>query len=284
MLVADPVAYSRLLDANEAETSVQRREANVNRFWKLLVLVATMGLIGQSAPAETSSPMKCHNSVELTETAEMQLGGASYSGPKLTPKEIMATMMKAHQVHHPQHGGAFFMAPNKMNHVEVIYSEACGARVFLYNAFTEPISVNEFLAFVEFVPSDEDQFEVIRFLQPSKDGGYLTTGSNHGVEPPFDITLFMKFPNSDHVEQFTVKLEPARNQFVEGTGKVIEIDRAAGKLVIDHQAIPGYMGAMTMPYAVSNPNFLDRMEPGMDIKFTIDREKDIIVKIDPIVG
>jgi Cu/Ag efflux protein CusF len=44
------------------------------------------------------------------------------------------------------------------------------------------------------------------------------------------------------------------------------------------------MGAMTMPYAVSDPSFLDRMEPGMDIKFMIDREKDIIVKIAPIVG
>lgn len=114
-----------------------------------------------------------------------------------------------------------------MNHVEVVYSKVCGARVFLYNAFTEPIRVNRFLAFVEFVPSDEDRIEVIRFLQSSKDGSCLVTGTNHGVEPPFDISLFMKFPNSDQVEQFTVKLEPARNQFVEGSGKVIEIDRAA---------------------------------------------------------
>jgi Cu/Ag efflux protein CusF len=228
--------------------------------------------------------MKCGIQVELVERAETRLGGDLYSGPKLTPKEIMTTMMEAHQVHHPQQGGAFFMAPNKMNHVEVIYSKACGARVFLYNAFTEPISVNRLLAFVEFVPSDEDQVEVIRFLQPSKDGSYQVTGANHGVEPPFDITLFMKFPNSDQVEQFTVKLKPARNRFVEGTGKVIEIDRAAEKVVIDHQAISGYMGAMTMPYAVSDPSFLDRIEPGMDIKFMIDREKDIIVKIAPIVG
>ncbi len=256
----------------------------MSQLWKVLTLVATMGLISHPAAAHTGPAMICHDQVELTESAEKQLGGASYSGPKLTPKEIMANMKKAHQVHHPQHDGAFFMAPNKMNHVEVVYFTACGVRVYLYNAFTEPIRVNRFLAFVEFVPSDEDQFEVIRFLQPSKDGSYLATGSNHGVEPPFDIDLFMKFPNSDQVEQFTVKLKPARNQFVEGTGKVIEIDRTAGKLVIDHQDIPGYMGAMTMPYAVSNPTFLDRIEPGMDIKFMIDKEKNIIVKIDPIVG
>jgi Cu/Ag efflux protein CusF len=94
----------------------------------------------------------------------------------------------------------------------------------------------------------------------------------------------MKFPDSDQVELFTVKLDPALNQLAEGTGKVIEIDRAAGKLVINHESIPGYMGAMTMPYAVSNPNMLDHIEPGMDIRFMIDRGKVIIVKIDPIVG
>ncbi len=94
----------------------------------------------------------------------------------------------------------------------------------------------------------------------------------------------MKFPESDRVELFTVKLQPARPRLVEGTGIVVEIDLAAGKLVIDHSAIPGYMGAMTMPYAVSSPNLLDRLEPDMQIEFIIDRETNIIVEIDPIVG
>jgi Cu/Ag efflux protein CusF len=262
----------------------QLKANGIYQFWKLFALFVSVGFISQSATAETNRTMTCHIQVELTKTAEMQLGGGSYSGPKLTPEEIMATMKKAHQVHHPQHGGAFFMAPNKMNHVEVIYSNTCGARVYMYNAFTRPIRADRFMAFVEFVPLDDEQFEVIRFLQPSKDGTYLGTDLNHGVEPPFDIRLFMKFPESDQVELFTVKLEPERPQFVEGTGIVIEIDRHAGKLVINHTAIPGYMGAMTMPYAVSAPNVLDHVEPEMQIKFLIDREKDIIVKIDPIVG
>ena len=256
----------------------------MNRFWKIFALAATLGPIGQLAAAEALHPMKCPIQVELTEAAERQLGGASYSGPKWTPKEIMTNMNKAHLVHHPQRGGAFFMAPNKMNHVEVIYSEACGLRAFLYNAYTESIRVNRFLAFVEFVPSDKDRIEAIRFLQPSENGDYLAAGTNHGVEPPFDINLFMKFPDNDRVELFTVKLKPALNRFVEGTGRVIEVDRAAAKLVIDHKAIPGFMGAMTMPYAVSSPDMLEHIEPGMDIEFTVDREKTIIVKIDPIVG
>ena len=256
----------------------------MHQLWKSFALVASVGLIGQPATAQTPPQTRCHIQVELTQAAETQLGGALYSGPTMTPEEIMSTMKNAHQVHHPQHDGTFSMAPNKMNHVEVVYSSACGTRVYVYNAFTMPINVDRFLAFVEFVPLDDDQFEVIRFLQPSEDGSYLGTDANPGVEPPFDIRLFMKFPESDQVELFTVKLQPARPQFVEGTGIVVEIDLAAGKLVINHTAIPGYMGAMTMPYAVSSPNVLDRMEPGMQIKFTIDREKNTIVKIDPIVG
>ena len=39
-----------------------------------------------------------------------------------------------------------------------------------------------------------------------------------------------------------------------------------------------------MPYAISSPKVLDHIEPGMQIKFVIDREKDTIVKINPIVG
>jgi Cu/Ag efflux protein CusF len=268
----------------EKATSALLKENEMHQFWKSFALVVSVGFVSQAATAETSHPIKCQIQVELTEAAEMQLGGGLYSGPKLTPEEIMANMKTAHQVHHPQHGGAFFMAPNKMNHLEVIYSNACGARVYMYNAFTKPIRADRFLAFVEFVPLGDEQFEVIRFMQPSKDGNYLRTDANHGVEPPFDIRLFMKFPDSDQVELFTVKLEPARPQLVEGIGIVVEIDRRSGKLVINHTAIPGYMGAMTMPYAVSSPNVLDHIEPEMQIKFIIDREKDIIVKIDPIVG
>ena len=242
-------------------------------------------MTGMDRPmAKMDRPMKCHIQVELTEDAKKQLGGALYSGPKMTPEEIMAVMMKAHQVHHPQYGGAFFMAPNKMNHVEVVYSDACGARVYMFNAYTQPIRADRFMAFVEFVPRSDDQFEVIRFLQPSKNGDYLVTGANHGVEPPFDIRLHMKFPGSDEVELFTVKLAPAQKQFVEGIGKVVEIDHSAGKLVIDHQAISGYMGAMTMPYSVSSPHLLKQVKPGMDIEFRLDKKNNVIVDINPITG
>jgi protein SCO1/2 len=40
-------------------------------------------------------------------------------------------------------------------------------------------------------------------------------------------------------------------------GKVISIDKAQGRMVVDHEAIPGFMGAMAMPYPVADPKLLD---------------------------
>jgi Cu/Ag efflux protein CusF len=273
----------------KGKNAYQLREINMFKYLNLFTLAISLGFFNQPATAQMngsmmSGTMKCHIQVEPSEAAEKQLGGALYSGPMLSPDEIMTTMKKAHLVHHPQQGGAFFMAPNKMNHLEVIYSDGCGARVYMYNAFTMPIKVDRLQAFVEFVPLDDDEVEVIRFLQPSKDSSYMGTGANHGVKSPFDIRLFVKFPESDQVELFSVKLKPTQTQFVEGNGIVVEIDLAAGKLVINQQAIPGYMGAMTMPYTVSDSDLLDQIKPGMEIKFIIDRTKNIIVKIEPIMG
>jgi protein SCO1/2 len=44
-------------------------------------------------------------------------------------------------------------------------------------------------------------------------------------------------------------------------GKVISIDRSAKQVTIDHEDIPGFMGAMTMPYAVKDDRALERLAP-----------------------
>ena len=246
-------------------------------------LFLVTGILLLPSPARAmETDATCDIMVELNDAAERQIGGSLYTGPALTPDEIMAVMTEAHQVHHPQHGGAFNMAPNKMNHVEAVYSRPCGLRVYLYNAYTKHIRVNRFLAFVKFIPLVEDQFEVIRFLQPSQQGDYLGTGADHGIEPPFDIELFMKFPESDVVELFTVTPDFKKQQVFEGVGELVAVDRGTQELVIDHEAIPGYMGAMKMPYAVSGPELLDRVQPGMRIKFKVDAERRMIIAVEPM--
>jgi protein SCO1 len=44
-------------------------------------------------------------------------------------------------------------------------------------------------------------------------------------------------------------------------GKVISIDKSAKQVTIDHEDIPGFMGAMTMPYAVKDERALERLAP-----------------------
>jgi protein SCO1/2 len=48
-------------------------------------------------------------------------------------------------------------------------------------------------------------------------------------------------------------------------GKIVSIDKDKMQLTIDHEAITGFMGAMTMPYAVKAAGSLDGLMPGDQI-------------------
>lgn len=45
-------------------------------------------------------------------------------------------------------------------------------------------------------------------------------------------------------------------------GKVVSTDPASGIIVLDGDAIPGFMDAMTMPYQVKNPGIINTLHPG----------------------
>ena len=48
-------------------------------------------------------------------------------------------------------------------------------------------------------------------------------------------------------------------------GKVVSVDKANKSLTVDHEVIPGFMGAMTMPYAVKDEHLLDNLKPGEQV-------------------
>jgi len=48
-------------------------------------------------------------------------------------------------------------------------------------------------------------------------------------------------------------------------GKVVSIDNAAKRLTVDHEAIPGFMGAMTMAYSVKDEHLLESLSVGEQI-------------------
>jgi len=49
------------------------------------------------------------------------------------------------------------------------------------------------------------------------------------------------------------------------TGKIVTIDRPNSSMVVNGNAIPGFMGAMAMPYRVKMPSELDSLSPGDSI-------------------
>ena len=45
-------------------------------------------------------------------------------------------------------------------------------------------------------------------------------------------------------------------------GKIVSVDKSAKQLTVDHEAIPGFMGAMTMAYPVKDERALESLAPG----------------------
>ena len=45
-------------------------------------------------------------------------------------------------------------------------------------------------------------------------------------------------------------------------GKVVSTDAARGEVMVDHEAIPGFMDAMIMPYKLKDPSVLGELHPG----------------------
>jgi protein SCO1 len=52
-------------------------------------------------------------------------------------------------------------------------------------------------------------------------------------------------------------------------GKVVSTDSSSGEVMLDAEAIPGFMGAMTMPYKLRTPNILSELHPGDQITATL---------------
>ena len=52
-------------------------------------------------------------------------------------------------------------------------------------------------------------------------------------------------------------------------GKVVSVDAAKGSIVLDHEAIPGFMDAMTMPYDLKDKNLATELHPGDRITATL---------------
>ena len=114
----------------------------------------------------------------------------------------------AHMEHEAKVGGTFFMAPNKMHYLEATYSKECGFQLYLYNAFTRPINVNRFRAFIKVVGEvDGEEDEFIRFLEPNKPHTTMQNLLDVNLTASFEIELHLKFPESEEVELFNFSVD-----------------------------------------------------------------------------
>lgn len=67
-----------------------------------------------------------------------------------------------------------------------------------------------------------------------------------------------------------------------GEGSVVAVVPATGQLVIQHGEIRGFMDAMTMGYPTEPSSLLEGLKPGDKVRFSIDTEKKVIVKIEKL--
>ncbi len=68
-------------------------------------------------------------------------------------------------------------------------------------------------------------------------------------------------------------------------GKVVSTDPATGEVTLNHEAIPGFMDAMTMPYKLKDPGILSELHPGDTITadVLVSQNPDADVLLDHIV-
>ena len=64
-----------------------------------------------------------------------------------------------------------------------------------------------------------------------------------------------------------------------GVGSVIGSLPREGRLIVNHEAIAGFMAAMEMSYPVASPSMLSGVNPGDRIEFTIDSGRSVITAI-----
>ncbi|MCB1024707.1 MAG: SCO family protein, partial [Acidobacteria bacterium] len=60
--------------------------------------------------------------------------------------------------------------------------------------------------------------------------------------------------------------DPSKLKRFDLKGKIVSVDKAGGKVAIDHDEIPGYMSAMTMDFPVRDQVILNDLKPGSLIR------------------
>jgi len=74
------------------------------------------------------------------------------------------------------------------------------------------------------------------------------------------IALFLAVTMAGCAKQKTAA--PAITKIFKIRGKIVSTDASAGKVTLDHEAVPGFMDAMIMPYKLADPSILSELHQG----------------------
>jgi FtsP/CotA-like multicopper oxidase with cupredoxin domain/Cu/Ag efflux protein CusF len=122
------------------------------------------------------------------------------------------------------------------------------------------------------------------------------TAAARFVTPDEDVTLFLHCHIAAHDKvgmtgslvvgkggepkaSAQTRARPPDGKVFHGVGVVIGATPRSGRLIVNHEAIPGFMAAMEMSFAVTPPSLLNGVRTGDRIQFTIDAAGSVITSI-----
>lgn len=166
--------------------------------WTAPLLIILLGMLVSCSqpPASSSSP------------AAPGAGSANAAPPAPPPDSAPAAEASdavhpddlhadgAHLDHYSKHGGTFFMALDNYHHLEGVLVRPGIFRVYIYDAYTRPVSPEE-LAKTEatVIWGDKDGSPQIE-LKPNADGSALEAQAPEPVRFPVTLTLLCRFPGA----------------------------------------------------------------------------------------
>jgi uncharacterized protein YceK len=98
-----------------------------------------------------------------------------------------------HADHEAKHGGIFFMAADNWHHLEGVMASPTEFRLYLYDNFTKPITVEKYKATADVVPLDAKGDEIGKpaklTLQPANKNEYLAAAIPAEMKFPLALTV-----------------------------------------------------------------------------------------------
>jgi len=126
---------------------------------------------------------------------------AQQSAVQSEPPEVAAhspaaqpQMGGAHEDHEPKHNGTFFMAMNNHHHLEGVLETPGVFRVYVYDSFTKPLSLEQMKQVSGTVLVGESDHAPEIPLTLSGDGQTLEAALGSNARLPVTLTLRMRFP------------------------------------------------------------------------------------------